>query len=236
MKGLNRMSTEAKSVAFFERNSWYHRTKELQEDGTVKYSKKGGFKIQTDAEASYWKCEKDFIKQQRTFMVSQKNKDAIMFSDYLIYWFEYIYSERIETTTRMLGAYALYDLILPSLENDIKLRYLSVEFIDALLERVSKKCESAGNKGREALNIAMKDALMDGYVVYNPMPETKAYPRKKPKIQILGKENIKMLLKAASQGTWYLEILLGLFCGLRKRAASKQKGKQMQGGIQQLQI
>ena len=38
----------------------------------------------------------------------------------------------------------------------------------------------------------------------------------KPKITILSKEKIKVLLKASSENDWYLEILLGLFCGLRK--------------------
>ena len=32
------------SVAFFENGSWYHRTKILNNDYTVKYGKKGGFK------------------------------------------------------------------------------------------------------------------------------------------------------------------------------------------------
>lgn len=62
----------------------------------------------------------------------------------------------------------------------------------------------------------MKDALFDGFINYNPVPETKPYKRKKPKIRILSKKNIKVLLNVASKGTWYLEIMLGLFCGLRK--------------------
>lgn len=33
-----------KSSAFFEAGSWYHRIKILLEDGTTKYSKKGGFR------------------------------------------------------------------------------------------------------------------------------------------------------------------------------------------------
>ena len=45
--------TQEKSVAFFERNSWYHRTKALQDNGTVKYGKKGGFSSQAEAEGSY---------------------------------------------------------------------------------------------------------------------------------------------------------------------------------------
>ena len=36
------MSKE-KRVVFFEGKSWYHRTKELQDDLTTKYGKKGGF-------------------------------------------------------------------------------------------------------------------------------------------------------------------------------------------------
>ena len=34
--------TQEKRVAFFERNSWYHRTKALQDNGIVKYGKGGG--------------------------------------------------------------------------------------------------------------------------------------------------------------------------------------------------
>lgn len=33
-----------KKVAFFERGSWYHRTKFYDENFMVKYGKKGGFK------------------------------------------------------------------------------------------------------------------------------------------------------------------------------------------------
>ena len=87
------------------------------------------------------------------------------------------------------SSHTLYNLILPSMEADIKLKYISVEYLDALLERVAKICPSAGNKGRELLSIAMKDAAGDKFINYNPMPETKPYPRAKPKVRVLGKEN-----------------------------------------------
>ena len=35
-------------------------------------------------------------------------------------------------------------------------------------ERVTKICPSAGNKGRELLSIAMKDAAGDKFISYNP--------------------------------------------------------------------
>lgn len=207
---------EEKRVVFFEGSSWYHRTKELLDDMTTKYSKKGGFETPEEAEKSYWEYENRYRDKQREFQVAFLKNTDVMFADYMKYWFEHIYSLRIEATTKMIGAYTLYELLLPSLSNDVKLKYVTVEYLDALLERTAKVCVSAGNKGRELLSLAMKDALIDGFIKYNPVPETKPYPRQKPKIRILSKAKIKILLNAASKNPWYLEILLGLFCGLRK--------------------
>lgn len=239
------MSKE-KRVVFFEGKSWYHRTKELQDDLTTKYGKKGGFETPEEAEKSYWEYEKRYQKKQRNLQIAKMQKTDVMLGDYLEYWFENIFSPRIETTTRMVGAYTLYNLILPSMEADIKLRYVSVEYLDALLERVAKICPSAGNKGRELLSIAMKDAAGDKFISYNPMPETKPYPRAKPKVRVLSKEKLKVFLEAASKNPWYLEILLGLFCGLRKgddddkirlnqRKPSKYKGLSRFGPEKNLQ-
>ena len=209
------MSKE-KRVVFFEGKSWYHRTKELQDDLTTKYGKKGGFETPEEAEKSYWEYEKRYQKKQRNLQIAKMQKTDVMLGDYLEYWFENIFSPRIETTTRMVGAYTLYNLILPSMEADIKLKYISVEYLDALLERVAKICPSAGNKGRELLSIAMKDAAGDKFISYNPMPETKPYPRVKPKVRVLGKEKLKVFLEAASKNPWYLEILLDCFVGYEK--------------------
>ena len=209
------MSKE-KRVVFFEGKSWYHRTKELQDDLTTKYGKKGGFETPEEVEEGYWDYEKRYKKKLGVLQIAKMQKTDVMLGNYLEYWFENIFSPRIETTTRMVGAYTLYNLILPSMEADIKLKYISVEYLDALLERVAKICPSAGNKGREILNMAMKEAVIGGYIKTNPVTGTKPYKRQKPKITILSKEKIKVLLKASSENNWYLEILLGLFCGLRK--------------------
>ncbi len=205
-----------KNAAFFENNSWYHRTKIFQEDGTVKYGKKGGFSSSREANLSYQKYEADFKKAYRAYYLTNQIDSEVMLQDYLLYWFEEIFSQRVETTTRMVVAYVIYDLILPNIAFDIKLRYVNKEYLDELLERVAKAGASAGNKGRETLNLAMKEAVVAGYIKINPVVSTKPYKRPKPKITILSKEKIKILLQAASKNSWYLEILLGLFCGLRK--------------------
>ena len=73
------------------------------------------------------------------------------------------------------------------------------------------------------LNIAMKDAVTQGYLHRNPVPDTKPYRRRKPKIMVLSKERMKFFLEKASESNWYLEILLGLFMGLRKGEISGLK-------------
>ncbi|MEQ2699912.1 hypothetical protein AAAV70_17535 [Hungatella hathewayi] len=234
------------SAAFFENNSWYHRTKILQDDGSIKYSKKGGFATSEEADKSYRRHEDEFKKAYRAYHLAHQINTEVTLKDYLIYWFEEIFSQRIETTTRMVGAYAVYDLILPNIEYDIKVRFANAEYLDALLERVAKVSASAGNKGREILNMAMKEAVIGGYIKTNPVTGTKPYKRQKPKITILSKEKIKVLLKASSENNWYLEILLGLFCGLRKgddddkirlnqRKPSKYKGLRRFGPEKNLQ-
>lgn len=161
-----------KKIAFFERNSWYHRTKTLMPDHTVKYGKKGGFKTEEEAEKSYNKLNSEFEKNVAKNII--KNKANVNLKDYLIYWFENIYSSRAEVATQMLGAYTLYDLIFPNLEKDIKLRFVTTEFLDELLKKASKVCESAGNKSRELLSVAFKDAIIDGFLTVNPMVRNKA--------------------------------------------------------------
>ena len=210
-------------VAFYEETSWFHRIKVLQPDGSVKYSKRGGFQSEAEAEASYYRYEEEFKKASRAYQMASKPNPDVNLRDYLLYWFEDVFSQRVENTTRMVCAYVLYDLILPNMQQDIKLRYANEEYFDALLAVVSKVCESAGNKSREFLNMAMKEAVIQDYIRRNPIPATKPYPRRKPTIIILNKVNVKRLLKAAYNSGWYLEILLGLFCGLRKGEISGLK-------------
>lgn len=208
------MAAGNKSPAFYEVSSWFHRIKILQPDGSTKYSKRGGFATREEAEKSYYKCEEEYTNAYRAYYACSHKDFA--FKEYLVYWLEKIYTPRVENTTKVLANFVLYDLIIPNINQSIKLKYVNVEYLDALLEVASKAFESAGNKGRELLNIAMKDAVELGYIKSNPVPMTKPYKRRRPNIQVLSKEKLKFFLSKAVDSPWYLEILLGLFCGLRK--------------------
>ena len=201
------------SVAFFERGSWYHRTKSLDEKGNIKYGKKGGFSTQKEAEDDYWLCLEEFEKSR---LLVCEDVGSITLGDYLKKWFENDFSPNIQNTTRMVMAHMIYNIILPNIKNDIKLSLVNVDYLDALLLECSKCSASSGNKCREVLNIAFKHALIEGDINNNPMPSTKLYKRPKVKITVYNKQQIKKFLNDASKSSWYFEILLALFCGLRK--------------------
>ena len=210
------MTNEYKGeIAYFLKKSWYHNKKELQQDGTIKYGRVGGFKTPEEAEKSYYEMQQVFEEKMRNRITPTINKE-IMLKDYLIYWFENIYSSRIESTTKMLTSYTLYKIIIPNIKYDIKLRLITTDYLNELLEECAKCSKSAGNKSRETLFLAFKDAVKDKYITVNSVITTKQYRREKSNITILKKEEIKKLLDATKNSNWYLEILLGLFCGLRK--------------------
>lgn len=211
---------ENKSVAFFERGSWYHRTKELQDDYKVKYGKKGGFKTREEAEESYKKYNEEFIKELTAnhLMIDKE----VMLVDYLIYWFEYVFREEQNNKNYEVGvAYVVYNFLVPLLKQNegqanIKLKLTNTDYFNSILKELSRKSKSAGNKCREVLNLAMKDAFKNNFLKNNPIENTDKYAREKPKIKILREEELKKLLKNAKNSNWYLEILLAVFCGLRK--------------------
>mgnify|MGYP002627371602 CR=1 FL=1 len=166
-------------------------------------------------EAKKGKYEEAYKKAYRAYHAS--NDYDFDFSEYLLFWLEEIYRERSENTSYMLAGYVIHDLLLPNMEvGRIKLKYISTDYLDALLLKVSKSSETAGNKARELLSIAFKDGMDHGYITQNPVPSTKPYKRNKPRITVLSKPKVKVLLNAARDNSFFCEILLALFCGLRK--------------------
>jgi len=204
------------SIAFFYRNSWYHRKKELQEDGSTKYGRVGGFKTPEEAEENYYKCLKEYEEQRRNYITPTIDKE-IMFKDYLIYWFEKVFSPKVESTTSMAISYAVYNLIIPCLPYDIKARLATTDFINQTLEKIDKLGKTTAHKSREVFNLVFQDIVHDGILTVNPVESAKVYRRGKPNIKLLTKNEIKTFLSSTcNSDSWYLEILLALFCGLRK--------------------
>lgn len=206
--------------AFFEKGSWYHRIKILNDDYSTTYTKKGGFSTAEEAEESYQKYNEEYERKLAKHLLIID--EDILLSDYLIYWYENIFIEKKPENTYMLGvAYVLYNMVIPFLRQknnaDIKMKLLNTNYLDSLLEELSKITDSAGNKCQEVLNVILNDAKNNGHIAKNPIQGATKYKRKVPKVNILSKEELKKLLLFAKGDSWYLEILLAVFCGLRKR-------------------
>lgn len=76
------MATKKQGTAFYEAGSWYHRMKTLQEDGSTKYSKKGGFATAEEAEKSYRKCEEEYARAYRNYHATASTDFGL--KDYLV--------------------------------------------------------------------------------------------------------------------------------------------------------
>ena len=110
VKSVSNRKAKKHSVAFFERSSWYHRIKILDEKGNIKYGKKGGFATRKEAEESYWCCLEEFEKAR---LLKVEKPQDIALGEYLKLWFENEFSPNIQNTTRMVMAHMIYDIILP---------------------------------------------------------------------------------------------------------------------------
>lgn len=202
-----------KCKAFFYMGSWYHRTKFLRKDFSIGYSKKGGFKTQKEAEESYEQMLKEFEENKSKWNPCADRN--ILLADYLNYWFNRVHIPTVDSTTRMVGEITLKNYILPHVA-DVPLRLCNTGYFDRLLKATALHTKSAGNRCRELLNTAMRNAVQEGYLTDNPIEFTKYYPREKHNATILTKDEIRRLLFEMRSTNWFLETLLALFCGLRR--------------------
>lgn len=203
------------NIAFFYRNSWYHRKKVLQIDGKTTYTKVGGFKTPKEAEDNYYKCLEEYEEQRRNYCVLIDKE--IMLKDYLKYWYENVFAPRVESTSSMIASYAIYNLIIPNIPYDIKVRLVTSDFISQTLDNIDKLGKTIASTGRYIFNLVFKNVVHDGILSHNPVDSVPIYKRGKVNVKILTKDEIKKFLEiTCDSDTWYLEILLALFCGLRK--------------------
>lgn len=199
-------------VAFFERNSWCHRYKVMNPNNEVVYKKKSGFKSEEEAVASYEIYEKEFEKQCQKYIV----KKDMYVKAFFEYWFEEVFCLRVESNTRTIGAYIVYDLIIPSIEYDIRLDLATASYFNSILDIAAKKTRHSGIAASSYIRIAINDAYNMGLIRYNFVQELTVFHREKPKIVILNLQEQSKFLDYAENTSWFLEILLGLFCGLRR--------------------
>lgn len=199
-----------KKIAFFERGSWYDRTKSYDENFMVKYGKKGGFKTAEEAEASYYKYLSAFETQKKEL---QKRKDSsIYLKEYLQVWLNQ--QKDFASSTVQVYQYVL-DCVIPMMP-DIKVCAVTENYINTLIRKISEQKLSYGLKLYELFGMALSSAFSDGILDFDPMKNVQRPRREKHMIFLYSDTEKTTFLQYAKRCDWYLEILLGMFCGLKR--------------------
>ena len=139
------------------------------------------------------------------------------FFEYLDYWCQKIFLPKADSSIKVGYSWTIYKIIIPNTPKDILIGMVSSNYLNEILENCKDYCKSAGPMINKVFNVALKDALDDGYLETNPLLDMKKYYWDVPAMVIYSKKQIQTLLQAAYEyHSVYLEILLALFVGLRK--------------------
>lgn len=203
-------------VVFYEDNTWNHVVKNINVyNYTIEYGIKSGFATQELAEKSYIRSEASFRNDMSR--IKKLTNMQFTFLEYLDYWMQNVYLPFCNSSAKAGYAWTIYQIIYPRIKRDVLLGMTTGKFLNELLEMSADYCECAAPMVYKVLHLALQDAIDDGYMRNNPLPEMKRYEWKAPQITILTKEQLKIFLAAVKEyHSIYLEVLLALFCGLRK--------------------
>lgn len=181
---------------------------------TISFTEERGFQSKESAEKE-WKEN----NEQYDLDLCRLKKIANMqytFKEYVEYWLSHIFLENTDKSTKVIGVWAVQHLIIPNIEKDIILSYVSADFINDIIKKCIPICSSAGETVLKYLRNILKSAYIYGYIPNDIRDRLIHVKRHKRQIQLLTKGQLKLLLTEAQKHPGcYFEILLGLFVGLR---------------------
>ena len=235
-----------KEVVFYENNTWNHIIKEINlYTYTIEYGIKSGFSDKEQAEQSYFFFNEKFQKDIER--IKRLTNIQYTFTEYLDFWMKNLYLPYSDSSAKVGYSWTIYQIILPKVKRDVLLGMVTTKFLDDLIDECDGYSKCSAAMAYKVIHLALTDALNDGYLKNDPLPGVKKRYWNSPKITILTKEQVKIFLAAAKEyHSIYLEVLLALFCGLRKgddddkirlnqRKPSKYKGLRRFGPEKNLQ-
>ncbi|MCD8326537.1 MAG: site-specific integrase [Lachnospiraceae bacterium] len=206
-----------KNQIFYNENGWGYTAKEVnQKTYHIEYKTKDGFQSYEDAEAMYEIDQDSFLKSMDAIKKATGMKYTL--SSYLTYWYKENLQAYAYGSYQATCAWVIFDMVLPSLEDDVLLKYITAAHIQKILDRVEPICKSAKYMSHKVLSVAMKDAVAERLLSVNPMENVKIPKANVPKVIVYTEEQLKKLLAAVKEynyGSIYLEVMLAMFLGLR---------------------
>ena len=205
-----------KEVVFYENNTWNHIIKEINlYTYTIEYGIKSGFSDKEQAEQSYFFFNEKFQKDIER--IKRLTNIQYTFTEYLDFWMKNLYLPYSDSSAKVGYSWTIYQIILPKVKRDVLLGMVTTKFLDDLIDECDGYSKCSAAMAYKVIHLALTDALNDGYLKNDPLPGVKKRYWNSPKITILTKEQVKIFLDAAKEyHSIYLEVLLALFCGLRK--------------------
>lgn len=199
----------------FVNNSWRYVKKPVNINNfTISYATEGGFKTQQEAEKA--KKLDDEIYELNLKRIKKIANIEYTFREYVEYWLKEIFIKNTDTCTKTVGTWAVHNLVIPNIKQDVLLNYVTADYIDDIIKRCIPICDTAGETTKKYLRKILKDAYAYGLIPKDIRDELMNVKRVVPKIKLLKKKELKKLLQVASKYPgYYLEILLALFAGLR---------------------
>lgn len=199
----------------FVNNSWRFVKRSVNINNfTISYTQEGGYSTKQAAEDA--KKLSDAQYESDLKRIKKMGNIQYTFKEYVEYWLKEIFIKNTDTCTKTIGVWAIQNLILPNIHQDILLNYVTADYLNDIIKRCIPVCESAGASTRKFMRRLLKDAYTYRLIPKDIRDELMDVPQTIPKIELLNKEELKKLLQEASKHPgYYFEILLGLFAGLR---------------------
>ena len=182
---------------------------------TVSYSLEGGFTTEEAAESA--KKADDAQYERDLKQIKKIANIPYTFKEFVEHWLENVFIPNTDTFTKVIGVWGIRKLILPNIEQDVLLNYVTADYINDILERCIPICDSAGETTQKFLNRVLRDAFEFGFLKKDIREGIITAPRQVPKIKLLKKDELKRFIQTASEHPgYYFEILMALFAGLRR--------------------
>lgn len=209
------MNNNKEGTMYFDGESWCYVIKEVDKKTfQINIIEKNGFLSPLLAAQA---MEKDIEQFQKDMTYVKKATGMeYTFGEYLEYWYKNILQSYAAGNYQQICGWVIFKVIIPSIEKDVLIHMVTTSYINELLKRIAPMSKTAAPQARKLIKLALKDALLNGYIQTDLMAGVDEYHDKVPKVVVFSKEQIRILLKEAyDYHSIYLEILMGMFCGLR---------------------
>lgn len=151
------------NAVYFVDETWQYAKRTVNFNNfTIIYEQKGGFATKEEAENA---LKKDNQKYQNDLKRMKKiGNISYTFCEYIEYWLEQVFLPNTKTSTKSIGTWTIRNLILPNIEKDILLNFVSPEYINDVIKKCIPICDSAGPSVVKYLRRILHDAYTQGYL------------------------------------------------------------------------